>query len=171
MALDIKIDKRKAKVDLIEKDGTRMKVKVDERIYDIDIAMVEEMVYSLLYDGRSYNIEMIQGSSPNSYNVNSLYNSYHVEIQDSSTKLKLSKGKDHHGGEDHLVTTPMPAKIVKVLVKPGDTVKNGQSVIIVSAMKMEMEFKAKMDGKVKKVFVKEDDTVNVNETLIEISEK
>jgi biotin carboxyl carrier protein len=168
MALEIKIDKRKAKVDLIEKDGNRMKVKVDERIYEVDVAMVEDMVYSILHAGRSYNLEMIQGNTPNSYHVNSLYNSYHIDIQDAS-KLKLSKSKDHHGGEERLVTTPMPAKIVKVLVKAGDTVKNGQTVIIVSAMKMEMEFKAKMDGKVKKVFVKEDDTVNVNETLIELA--
>ncbi len=171
MALDIKIDNRKAKVDLIEKNGNIMKVKVDDRIYEVDVAMVEDMVYSILHVGRSYNLEMIQGNSQNSYHVNALYNSYHIEIQDSSSKLKLTKGKDHNGGEEHLVTTPMPAKIVKVLVKPGDTVKNGQTVIIVSAMKMEMEFKAKMDGKVKKVLVKEDDTVNVNETLIELSEK
>lgn len=168
-ALDIKIDQRKAKVDLVEKDGNKLKVKVDERVYEVDVAMVEDMVYSILHDGRSYNLEMIQGNSPNTYHVNSLYSSYHIEVLDSSTKLKLSKGSHHHGEEERLITTPMPAKIVKVLVKPGDSVSAGQTVIIVSAMKMEMEFKARMDGKVKKVLVKEEDTVNVNETLIELA--
>ena len=62
----------------------------------------------------------------------------------------------------------MPGKIVKILVAEGDTVEAGQTVIIVSAMKMESEFKASKAGVVKEVAVKEDETVNGGQKMIVI---
>jgi biotin carboxyl carrier protein len=169
MSLEIKIDNRLANVKLIEKKGNLLKVKVDDKDYEVDITMVEDMVYSLIHNGRSYNIEMIQANNVDSYYVNSLANQYHVEIKDSSHRFLKNRGKDSGSENENKVITPMPAKIVKLLVNEGDTVKKGQAVIVVSAMKMEMEFKAGKDGTVKKIFVKEEDTVNVNETLIELN--
>lgn len=169
MSLEIKIDNRIAQVKLIEKKGNMLKVRVDEKEYTVDITMVEEMVYSLIHDGRSYNIEMIQANDVDSYYVNSLANQYHVEIRDSSHRFLKNRGKDGGSENESKVITPMPAKIVKILVNAGDEVKKGQAVIVVSAMKMEMEFKAGKDGIVKKVHVKEEDTVNVNEVLIELN--
>jgi biotin carboxyl carrier protein len=166
MALEIKIDERTAQVELLSLEENIARVKVDDKVYEVDIVMVEEMVYSMLYNGRSYNIEMIQGETQFKYYVNSLYNSYNVEIHDPASRLKLGKAKEETGGDTTNIISPMPAKIVKVLVKEGDEVKKGQTVVIVSAMKMEMEFKAKKDGKIKKINVKEEDTVGVNEVLI-----
>jgi biotin carboxyl carrier protein len=60
----------------------------------------------------------------------------------------------------------MPGKIVKIPVKTGDDVEAGQTLIIVSAMKMESEFRAKSAGKVKSIHVAEGDTVDANKVLI-----
>ena len=62
----------------------------------------------------------------------------------------------------------MPGKVVKVLVNEGDVVKEGQTTIIISAMKMESEYKAPMDGIVKKINVRDGDTVEGNQILIEL---
>ena len=51
-------------------------------------------------------------------------------------------------------------------VKKGDKVKAGETVIIVSAMKMESEYKVKQDRVVKDVKVKEGDTVDGNQPLV-----
>ena len=165
--MDIKIDNRIANVELLERNGETVKIQVDKKVYEVDVVMVEDMVYSLLMEGDSYNIEMIHGSSPFHYSVNTLYNSYHIEILDQANKLKLGKTKDDHGDADHIVS-PMPAKVVKVMVNEGETVKKGQVLIIVSAMKMEIEHKSPKDARVKKIKVKDEETVGVNDVLIEL---
>jgi 3-methylcrotonyl-CoA carboxylase alpha subunit len=58
------------------------------------------------------------------------------------------------GGGDGLIFSPMPGKVVKVNVKPGDDVKKGNVLLIVEAMKMENNIIAPRDGKIEKVNVK-----------------
>ena len=60
----------------------------------------------------------------------------------------------------------MPGKVVRILCKTGDQVKAGDTVIIVSAMKMESEYKVRSDRKIRDIKVKEGDTVSANQPLI-----
>jgi biotin carboxyl carrier protein len=64
------------------------------------------------------------------------------------------------------VLSPMPGKVVKVLVAVGDEVKSGQGVVVVEAMKMENELKSPKDGKVKAVAVKEGQPVEAGQSLV-----
>ncbi len=64
------------------------------------------------------------------------------------------------------VTSPMPGKVVKVLVKPGDKVKEGQGLIIVESMKMENEFTADFDGIVKEVKASPGDQIDADVPLV-----
>nr|WP_305034252.1 DUF2118 domain-containing protein [Myxococcus sp. CA005] len=65
-----------------------------------------------------------------------------------------------------LVTAPMPGKVVKVLVKVGDEVKEGQGLVVVEAMKMENELKSPKAGKVTELFAKEGTAVENNAKLV-----
>ena len=67
------------------------------------------------------------------------------------------------------VTTTMPGNIVDVLVKEGDTVKAGQTVLIAEAMKMETEVHANIAGTVKGIYVAKGDRVTPGEVLVEIA--
>ncbi|WP_295578768.1 sodium-extruding oxaloacetate decarboxylase subunit alpha [uncultured Lamprocystis sp.] len=67
------------------------------------------------------------------------------------------------------VTTSMPGNIVDVLVKEGDTVEAGQSVLVTEAMKMETEIQAPIAGTVSAVYVIKGDAVNPDEVLLEIA--
>ena len=58
------------------------------------------------------------------------------------------------------VVAPMPGKVVKLLVKPGDQVTSRQGVIVVEAMKMENELRAGRDGVVREVLVTEGTSVD-----------
>jgi acetyl-CoA carboxylase biotin carboxylase subunit len=58
------------------------------------------------------------------------------------------------------VTTPMPGKIIQLLVKPGETVKKGQPLAVLEAMKMEHTLSAPADAKVASVEVSQGDQVN-----------
>jgi biotin carboxyl carrier protein len=168
MELELNIDSRTAKVDLLKREGSQLSVDVDGEVYDLDMVMVAEGIYSIIYKGKSYNVEMIQGATDKHYVVNTFYNSYEVEVVDAETKYIRNRHKgDAHDGENS-ISTPMPGKVVKILVKVGDEVEVGQTVIIVSAMKMESEFKARKPGTVKAIHVKEGDLVEGHKVMVVI---
>jgi len=64
------------------------------------------------------------------------------------------------------VTAPMPGKIVKLLVKPGDKVQPRQGVVVVEAMKMENELRARTAGTVSEVRVREGASVEAGAILV-----
>ncbi|MEE0801376.1 MAG: biotin/lipoyl-containing protein [Gemmiger sp.] len=63
------------------------------------------------------------------------------------------------------VSAPMPGNILDVKVKPGDSVKAGDTLMILEAMKMENEISAPQDGTVASINVRKGDTVNSGDTL------
>jgi pyruvate carboxylase subunit B len=60
----------------------------------------------------------------------------------------------------------MPGKVIKVLAKQGQSVKQGDLLLIVEAMKMESQVDAPIAGVVKTLYVKEGDDVKPDETLM-----
>ena len=67
------------------------------------------------------------------------------------------------------VTAPMPGKILNVKVNVGDSVNNGDLVLLLEAMKMENEVFATASGKVSEVRVKSGDSVNTGDVLLVIA--
>ncbi|WP_018086759.1 biotin/lipoyl-containing protein [Desulfurispora thermophila] len=67
-----------------------------------------------------------------------------------------------------VVTAPMPGNINAVKVNVGDTVKAGDGLVILEAMKMENEITAPIDGTVKEVKVQKGQTVNNGDVLVVI---
>lgn len=66
------------------------------------------------------------------------------------------------------VVSPMPGRIVKVLVSKGDAVETGSPLFVVEAMKMESQVPAPTTGTVEAVFINPGDDVRTDETLIQI---
>ena len=63
----------------------------------------------------------------------------------------------------------MPGNILDIKVKAGDTVKNGDTLLILEAMKMENEIKAPCDGTIAGVHVNKGDTVDSGALLVSIN--
>jgi biotin carboxyl carrier protein len=84
-----------------------------------------------------------------------------AEIAEASSAKKKASAA---GG----LNAPMPGKVFKVLVKNGDAVQKGQTLLILEAMKMEHAIKADKDGKVKKILFKEGDLVQGGMSLAEL---
>lgn len=70
---------------------------------------------------------------------------------------------------DKAVRSPMPGTILKMLVKQGDKVKNGQVLLVLEAMKMENEIPAPCDGTITSIAVKEGSSVDTGDAMITIS--
>ncbi len=86
-----------------------------------------------------------------------------VDIKRASKGSKRPKASK----EGH-VTSSMPGTVVDVVVKLGDTVKAGDPVLVIEAMKMENEVPAPISGAIKAVNVGKGDPVNPDEALVEI---
>jgi len=168
MSLEIRINDRHSQVELVSRDKNRVKIKIDDAIHEVDIIQVEKAVYSILLNGKSYIVELIEGDSAKTYKANTSDHQFELEIIDAETRyLKSRKGNDLDE-IDNQISSPMPGKIVKIPVKTGDRVEAGQTVIVVSAMKMESEYKAGNKGVIKEIHVKEGDTIEGNQPLITI---
>lgn len=166
MAYEICLEDRTAHVELHNRAGSKALIEVDGKNYEVDIVMVEQGVYSILYNGKSFNVELIEAGNSRKYIVNTFARSFNAEIIDAEAKYIRSRSKGFEGMGDTTILSPMPGKVVRVLVKPGDKVTAGQNLVVVEAMKMQSEFKAAADRVVVEVPVKEGDTVEANQLLI-----
>ena len=59
----------------------------------------------------------------------------------------------------------LPSNVFKILVKVGDKVSKGQNVVILEAMKMEINIESPKDGVIKEILVNQGDTVDSNQVL------
>ena len=168
MAVEIKIGDRIAWVDLINQDGNILEVMVDQKKYKVDLMHTADGTFSILEGGHSYNIELVPQNHPKKYTAYTLYQEFDVEVIDAEARYLLNRGANGFGSTDNKITSPMPGKVVKILVNEGDNIEEGETAIIISAMKMESEYKAPMSGRVKRVYVNEGDTVEGNQILIDL---
>ncbi len=73
-------------------------------------------------------------------------------------------------GSGSVVTSPMPGTILKVLVGEGEPVNQGQTVMILEAMKMENEITSPKAGVIKKIYAVQGSTVQGGSQLFEMAE-
>ena len=71
------------------------------------------------------------------------------------------------GGEP--VAAPLAGNVVKVLVKPGQRVSEGESILVLEAMKMETSVSAPSDGTIVEVIVKAGDSCSVGDVLVTLA--
>jgi len=167
MKVEAILNKKKTELELLSKENNIYKIKINDKVYDFDVITFGNGSYSIIYNNKSWDFEASKSTEFNTYNVNKFGLSFKIEIEDSLSKYKKNKVSGMGDGQNNIIA-PMPGKIVKVFVKPGQEVKEGDTVLIISAMKMESEFKSAVNGIIKKVNVKDNDIVNGDQLLVEI---
>lgn len=91
-------------------------------------------------------------------------------LSDRAARIRARSRSADGGSGDRTIRSPMPGRVVKVLVAEGDRVAAGQGVVIVEAMKMENELRAGVDGTVSAVRCAEGDLVDGGAELIVLAE-
>lgn len=167
MPVEIKINDRLAWVNLISQKGSKLELEVDGKKYEVDLLHTADGTFSILEGGHSYNIELVPHKQKK-YTAHTLYKSYDVEVIDAEARYLINRGGNGFASNENTISSPMPGKVVKILVAEGDLVESGDTTIIISAMKMESEYKAPKDGVIKKINVSEGDTIEGNQILIEL---
>ena len=166
MILQIDAGGRSRSVEVRHTDG-RFTVVFDGQEHSVDVHEVRG-TWSLLLGTKSYEVAFVDGQDGAMM--------VHVDGQPVSVSVAplrpawnaRGRGPARHGTEagPQRIAAPMPGKIVKVLVKPGDSVDAGQGVVIVEAMKMENELRSRKAGTVSEVLVKEGASVDAGAILV-----
>jgi biotin carboxyl carrier protein len=170
MELELRVNNRNAIVKEIKREGNILTLAVDDVEYKVDIVKVNKEEFSILYKGKSFNIEVIESKEPKHFNINTLNNKFDIEVVDNESRYRQSRMQSKQIFNNNTIRSPMPGKVVKIFVKQGDIVEAGQPLIVLSAMKMESEFKAGQRGTVKGIHVEEGDTVENNQLLVVIED-
>jgi biotin carboxyl carrier protein len=129
--------------------------------YDVEIGLFDGKNATVNVNGAPYNVEMVG------------------EPKTSKTPVLARKPVVNQPGEGQIqrnegeqafkVISPLPGSIFKLNVKVGDTVKEGDCLIVMEAMKMENNVISEKSGVVKAIRVKIGDNVLQGDTLIEIA--
>jgi biotin carboxyl carrier protein len=155
------IDGREQEIEIEPTEGGYM-VTVDGTTHEVDCANLEASFYSLIIDGKSYEISVREGAVPDEYAVRHGGHLRTVHIVDPMAAIAGA----------HLVQTGtitvkaiMPGRVVKVLVEEGDEVDEGQGLIVLEAMKMENEVGAPRRGRIQSVAVQAGQTMETGDTI------
>jgi acetyl/propionyl-CoA carboxylase alpha subunit len=168
MTLQIDIGGRTRTVVVEVKDGT-YHVTSDGETWLADVAVVDGATYSLIFPARGHASREVgvAASGPDG--------DLAVHLASGIAITRRLRGSGRFGGRGaqaaqavgtQQVVAPMPGKVIRVLVKPGDQVKARQGLVVVEAMKMENELRSPKDGRVINVAVTEGTSVEAGRLLV-----
>jgi len=126
--------------------------------YEVEIISVEENIAEVEVNGATYKVEVdkvIQATKTPKL----------VRAKAEPTIQEPTKASGSKGG---VIKSPLPGVVLGIFVKVGDTVKTGQKIMLLEAMKMENNLDSDKDGKVKAILVNQGDAVMEGDVLIEI---
>lgn len=117
--------------------------------------------WSILIDGRSYAVKILGAGE---VSVNGQV--FHVDVFDPRELRGRRSAADSSGPQ--AITAPMPGRVIRLLVEPGQGVSAGDGLIVVEAMKMQNEMKAPRAGRVAAVKTVAGATVSAGDVLLVI---
>ncbi len=118
--------------------------------------------YEVEVDGKRYNVKV--GPTGKLDSVKSASS----DEQSKSSETQSDASGESSSGEGETIKAPLAGNIFKVVAKEGSTVKAGDVVLVLEAMKMETDIKAEKDGTVQSLHVKEGDAVTVGDALVTV---
>ena len=162
----------------------KLKAQTSDATQEISLTTVENGVTAEI-DGRHYELEVSESTGgvllikngtsvyrcrveakpeTGKYEVGLRGRSYPISIIDPK-RLRTSANAAGHGHGAAEIVSPMPGKVVRVLVEQGNTVEAGAGIIVVEAMKMQNEMKAPKAGVLVSLNTAEGATVNAGDVL------
>ncbi len=156
-------------VELLHQDGVTTLI-WEGQGHAVDLLELEPGCYSILMDGRSVEVRLDAAKSPDpdthAYRAMLYDGAYEFALVDPRRALLAGSGAAGAGGG--VLSSPMPGKVVKLLVQVGDTVQEGQTLLVMEAMKMQNELKTSTTGTVTIVHIQEGATVETGAALITV---
>jgi biotin carboxyl carrier protein len=141
---------------------------LNEQATTWDFVQIAPNHYHIIFENHSYQAELVQADfATKTFTIKINQHTYQLAAKDRFDLLLEQLGMGGSAAKKvNDLKAPMPGLILQVLVKEGDTVKKGDVLLILEAMKMENVLKAQGDGVVSKVTIQKGDRVEKNQVLV-----
>ncbi len=150
----------------IERHGDRLMARSGDRTFALDMALVGDGdTFSLLVDGRSYDV--VADVQREDVVLQMLGERYAVHVEDERERAAHAVAGNKAGGRREL-RAAMPGIVVDVKVAEGAQVEEGQTLVVLEAMKMQNPLVAESAGKVTRVLCKKGEAVAGGALLLEM---
>lgn len=144
-------------------------LQVNNQNVDLDILTLSGKSSHILHDHKPYSVEVVEVDKNEKLATIKVNGSeYQVQVTTELDLLLKQLGLDNlNSNRIAQIKAPMPGLVLNVLVKEGDEVKKGDSLVVLEAMKMENIIKSPADAVVKKIEVNQGDKIEKNTVLIQ----
>jgi biotin carboxyl carrier protein len=128
----------------------------------ITVSRIADGVYRVEHDGGRSDVVYVAGAPGDWWAFAD------GQVFRGDSEAKRGGRRSARAAGPQALTAPMPATVIKVLVRPGTIVKKGDTVILLEAMKMELPIRAAADATVAAVHCREGELVQPDTTLVEL---
>ncbi|HOT88792.1 MAG TPA: acetyl-CoA carboxylase biotin carboxyl carrier protein subunit [Bacteroidales bacterium] len=144
----------------------KFKFKIKEKTFDVEIMNVEDNMAEVQVNGKSFSVEVDKTIQVVKTPI-LVREKVSPDNNTNATTARTSSPSEPKGAG--VLKSPLPGTILDIFVSVGDTVKVGQKVICLEAMKMENNINANKEGKVTAIKVQKGDAVLEGHILVEIN--
>ena len=149
---------------VLQDDDGCLAISTAENQYEVIARRIDQHHLNLTVDGVNLNVYVSGADDARQVLINGV--AYQVMDADARKLAAAATGADRELPRE--VTPPMPSVVVKVLVNPGQDVRKGDGLVVVSAMKMETTLTAPNDARVAGINVAEGDKVMPGDILVDL---
>lgn len=142
------------------------KFSINGNQYEVDILNLEDNVAEIEVNGTSYQVEIEKKVKTPTKTPKLVRTAVAPSTDVDTTQKKTSRPAESKGAG--FIKSPLPGVILNIHVKEGDSVKVGDMLFTLEAMKMENSIKSDKDGKIVGIKVKQGDAVLEGDLLVEI---
>jgi len=158
----------------VARTGDKFAVTVDTRTVHVDVARIDAHTLSLLVDTKCPpgTTDAVRTAAevviaPDAATGQLMVGVGATPVAVAVNGRRARRRDEASGGNGpQRLSAPMPGKIVRVLVKSGDSVRARQPLVVVEAMKMENELRAGRDGLVAEIHAREGESVDAGALLV-----
>ncbi|MBO1362358.1 acetyl-CoA carboxylase biotin carboxyl carrier protein subunit [Prevotella sp. A2931] len=136
------------------------KYTIDGKEYQVTIGDINNNIAEVTVNGQNFQVELEQQAEPEKKKVVLGAPTQETSSEEVATPQNVNTA--------NAVKAPLPGTIININVAVGDTVKTGDTVCVLEAMKMANNIEAERDGKVTAVLVKQGQSVMEEEALVVI---
>ncbi len=149
-------------LNIVQREKNELQVSLGKNIHHVSYEFLGDNEVLLSIDGKIHSVVF----HSNMTSFSAYINGRSFTIEKKSAHQILGDRKAEQKKRD--VKTSMPGKIIKVLVKEGDSVKKGQAVLILEAMKMQNEIKAPQSGRIIRIIPQTGESVETGALLFSV---
>ena len=137
--------------------------------YDVEILEIEDNVAKVNVNGAEFVVELKQALKPTTRPIKQVVAPEPKPAASSNAAATVQQPAAAPAGAGRNICAPLPGTIIDIKVKVGDQVKEGDTLLILEAMKMQNNIEAEASGQVTAIHVKPGDSVMEGTALVTIA--